>query len=40
VDTPGPSSRDLAGLGYQKVERPIFPLDDVKDFQKSEEYEL
>jgi microcystin degradation protein MlrC len=40
VDTPGPSSRDLAGLGYRKVERPIFPLDDFDQFRKAEEYIL
>jgi microcystin degradation protein MlrC len=40
IDTPGPSSRDLAGLGFRKVERPIFPLDDVGSYRKSEEYVL
>jgi microcystin degradation protein MlrC len=40
VDTPGPSSRNLAGLGFRKVPRPIFPLDDIAGFMKSEEYAL
>jgi microcystin degradation protein MlrC len=40
VDTPGPTARDLALHGFQKVRRPIYPLDDLTDFVKSEEYEL
>jgi microcystin degradation protein MlrC len=40
VDTPGPTARDLALHGFRKVRRPVYPLDDVRDFVKSEEYVL
>jgi microcystin degradation protein MlrC len=40
VDSPGPTSHDLASHDLRKVGRPIFPLDDMKDFSKSEEFVL
>jgi microcystin degradation protein MlrC len=40
LDTPGPTARDLARHGFRKVRRPVHPLDDVKDFLKSEEFVL
>jgi microcystin degradation protein MlrC len=31
VDTPGITSPNLASFRYQKLRRPMFPLDDIKD---------
>ncbi len=36
VDTPGYSTRDLKTLPYKKCRRPIFPLDDIKEFTINE----
>ncbi|MBS0203782.1 MAG: M81 family metallopeptidase [Planctomycetes bacterium] len=33
VDAPGSTSANVKGLGHQKCARPMFPLDDISDFQ-------
>ena len=35
VETPGTTSVDVFGLGYQKVPRPIYPLDPVESWRSS-----
>ncbi len=40
IDTPGPTARDLALHGFRKVRRPVHPLDDLRDFVKSEDLVL
>ena len=37
IDAPGSSSANVRGLGHQRCQRPIFPLDEIKEFQPSVE---
>lgn len=33
VDTPGPTQSDIVGLPWQRIPRPIYPLDQVEDWR-------
>jgi microcystin degradation protein MlrC len=37
IDAPGSSSANVRGLGHQRCQRPIFPLDAIPEFQPQAE---